>query len=50
MTRCPYCGGALVPAGYAPMDEKKKQKIKTICYAVGTVVAVAIILLIIFLR
>lgn len=50
MTRCPYCGGALVPAGYAPMDEKKKQKIKTICYAVGTVAAVAIILLIIFLR
>ena len=30
MTRCPYCGGTLVPAGYVPMDEKKKQKIKKI--------------------
>lgn len=49
MTRCPYCGGALVPAGYTPMDEKKKRKIKTICYAIGTAVAVAIILLILFL-
>ena len=50
MTRCPYCGGTLVPAGYAPMDENKKKKISTVCYAVGTVVAVVIILLIIFLR
>ncbi len=50
MTRCPYCGGTLVPAGYVPMDEKKKQKIKKICYAVGTVVAVAIIVLIIIFR
>lgn len=50
MTRCPYCGGTLVPAGYAPMDENKKKKIRTVCYAVGTVIAVVIILLIIFLR
>lgn len=50
MTRCPYCGGTLVPAGYVPMDEKKKQKIKKICYAVGTVVAVVIIVLIIIFR
>mgnify|MGYP002749535144 FL=1 len=50
MTRCPYCGGTLVPAGYVPMDEEKKQKIKKICYAVGTVVAVVIIVLIIIFR
>ena len=50
MTRCPYCGGALVPKGYAPMDEQKKRKLRTVGYAVGTVVAVVIVLLILFLK
>lgn len=50
MTRCPYCGGALVPKGYAPMDEAKKRKIRTVGYAVGTVVAILVILLIIFFK
>ena len=49
MTRCPYCGGMLVPAGYVPMDEKKKKKIRTVTFAVGTVAAVVIILVILFL-
>ncbi len=48
MTRCPYCGGMLVPKGYAPMDEKKKQKIRTICYIVGVVAAVAIAVFFLF--
>lgn len=50
MTRCPYCGGALVPKGYAPMDEQKKRRLRTVGYAVGTVVAVVIVLLILFLK
>ena len=50
MTRCPYCGGVLVPKGYAPMDEAKKRKIRTVGYAVGTVVAILVILLIIFFK
>ena len=49
MTRCPYCGGALQPKGYSPMDEKKKQRIRTVCYVAGTVIAVAIALIILFL-
>lgn len=50
MTRCPYCGGELVPAGYRPMDPQKKKKIRTVCYIVGTVIAVAVIALVLFLR
>lgn len=49
MTKCPHCGGELTPLGYKPMNEKLQKKIKIVTYSVGAAVAVAIILLLIFL-
>ena len=50
MTQCPHCGGELTPAGYQPMDEGKRKKIRMITYSVGIVVAIAIAVLIIVFR
>ncbi len=50
MTRCPYCGGALVPKGYAPMDEEKKRKVRNVCYIAGFAIAIVIVVLILVLR
>ncbi len=50
LTECPYCKGALVPAGYRPVDPAKYKKIKIVCTAVGVAVSIALILIIVFTR
>lgn len=46
MTQCPYCGGKLTPRGYNPPDEKKMKTIKIVCWVVGFIVAIGIILIV----
>lgn len=43
MTECPFCKGVLVPAGYQPVDEKKLKKIRLICFLVGVVVFIGVV-------
>lgn len=44
VTTCPHCGGELKPVGYQPLTDKQMKKIKTITYIVGSVIAVAVLL------
>ena len=46
MTKCPYCGGELTPANYRSMSAEKRAAIKKVTYAIGAIVAVAVIVLI----
>lgn len=50
MTECPHCKKKLEPEGYQPLSDEKIKKIRYITYSIGAVVAVAIILLIVFLK
>ena len=50
MTKCPHCGGELTPAGYKPMDEGKRKKIRLVTYSIGIAVAIAIAVVIIVFR
>ena len=46
MTKCPKCGGVLVPRGYRPMDPKKEKLFKTVGWTVGIAITVVIVVLI----
>lgn len=50
MTACPHCGGELTPSGYNPSGGERMKKVKTVCYIVGIVVAVAIAVVILVVR
>lgn len=50
MTKCPYCEGELTPRGYRPADEAKMKKIKSVLFAVGLVIAVAVVITVLSLR
>ncbi len=50
MTECPFCRGALIPTGYRAPDRAKLKKIRTATFAIGTVVAIALIVLILVKR
>lgn len=49
MTKCPSCGKELMPAGYTPMSDEKRKKIRLITYSVGFAVAALIVVLILVL-
>ena len=42
MTKCPNCGKELKPAGYQPMSKKKIVIIRTIVFAVGMAIVIAL--------
>ena len=44
MTQCPQCGGELQPAGYKPMKDGTRKKIRIITYSIGAAVAAAIVI------
>lgn len=44
MTKCPHCGGELKPKGYQPLTDQQLKKIKRITFAIGMVIAVAVLL------
>lgn len=50
MTQCPFCSGALEPAGYRPMDDKKRRRVKIIANVIGFAAAAAVILWLLFGR
>ena len=50
MTKCPCCGGELQPAGYKPMNENTRKKIRIVTYTVGAAVAVAIVIVLLILK
>jgi len=50
MTQCPFCNGALQPAGYKPLDEQKRRRIKIIANIIGFAIAAAVALWLVFNR
>jgi len=50
MTKCPFCEGALTPAGYKPMDEETRKRVKRILSIIGFAAAAVVILLILINR
>ena len=50
MTICPFCEGALTPAGYKPMDEETRKRVKRILSIIGFAAAAVVILLILINR
>lgn len=50
MTECPHCKGALVPAGYRPVDPAKYKKIKLGCTIAGVLLSIALVLVIVLTR
>ena len=50
MTKCPFCGGTLTPPAYRSMSPEKRRAVKKITYAVGTAVAIVVIILIFTLK
>lgn len=50
MTECPHCKGKLTPVGYQPLSDEKIKKIRIVTYTIGAIVAIAVIVLVIFLR
>ena len=50
MTKCPKCGKEITPAGYSPMSEEKRKKIRMITYGIGFAVAIAVIVLVFVFR
>ena len=46
MTKCPHCGKEITPQGYyQPMTDKRRKTVKAICYAVGILIAIAIVVI-----
>lgn len=50
MTKCPCCGGELQPAGYRPLKESTRKKIRIVTYTIGAAVAIAIVVMLVFLK
>ena len=44
MTECPFCKGALKPAGYREMDPEKRKRIKIISNVIGGILALAVLI------
>lgn len=44
MTKCPFCEAALIPAGYKPMDDDAKKRMKRITTIIGFAVAIIVVL------
>ncbi len=50
MTKCPFCDGKLTPAGYKPMDEETKKRIKRIASIIGFALAAVIVIIVLLSR
>lgn len=44
MTECPFCKGALKPAGYREMDPEKRKRVKIISNVIGGILALAVLI------
>ena len=50
LTKCPHCGGELVPKGYRAPDPKKMKIAKIVCYTVFIAAAIGLAVWLIFFR